>query len=744
MWLPEGRRITADDHFLAGVDPAIRSIYQKHNAGNSLYRNKGDGSFEDTNVNAGMAMGGWSWSSGAWDFDNDGWDDLYVANGFVSGPNHYDLQSFAWRQVVDRSLTPQGVSPDYEMAWNAINELVRSDYSWSGYERNVFFANNRDGSFSDVSGALGLDLIDDSRAYALSDFDHDGRLEIALKNRTAPQLRILRNNLEGIGNSIVFRLRGHESNRDAIGAVVTIESGAQRQTKFVSAGSGFASQHTKELFFGLGDAAQPLSISIKWPTGKIAHYDNLPVNHRVQIEEGEAKYSATPYLPSPSRARTAASAPQPPPVPATISTWLIAPLFGPDLRLADAKGESHQLSALQGKPVLLTFVRTDCGESRKQLEDLQHSVGAFSAAGMALYVVALSSNEPRASIDDLARSAQLSFPIHLADERAIGAWNIQYRYLFDRRRDMSLPLSFLLDASGAIIRIYQGIAASAGVTEDWKSAPKTTEERIARALPFPGPYYGGGMMHDYLTFGIAFTEYGYVDEAQAAFQRAIDAEPSHESAWFNLGTIYLNKKMLPEAQKYLSEAVRLNPQDADAWNNLGTASGEAGNYDDALDQFRNAAMANPNHLLAVDNMMRIYRFQSRAADAQKTLEQLIAKAPNIAELHLSLAMTLVAQNDLKQARQELETAIQLRPDYPDALNNLGAVLLRMGLAQEALQRFEQCHKQAPDLDRAVINAALIYNSMNQRDKARQTLTEFLTRHPENADVRAALDKMGAQ
>ncbi len=744
MWLPEGQRITADDHFLPGVDPAIRALYRKHNAGNSLYRNTGNGAFEDKTSAAGTAKCGWSWSCASLDFDNDGWADLYVANGFVSGPNHYDLQSFFWRQVAQRSLTPTGASPDYETAWNAINELVRSDYSWSGYQRNVFFCNNHDGTFSDVSGALGLDLLDDCRAYALSDFDHDGRVEMVLKNRTGPQLRILRNDMEGIGNSIAVRLRGHTSNRDAIGAAVTIEAGATRQTKFVSAGSGFASQHTKELFFGLGDAAKPISISVRWPTGKIARYDNLPVNNRVQIEEGVEDFKAIPYQAAPSRKRSATPVPIAPPSPATVSTWLIAPLFAPDLRLQDLDGDSHQVSALKGQPVLLTFVRSDCGDGRRQLELLQQASTAFSAARLAVFTVAVAPGGDRAAIADLAHSAQFSFPLHVADEHAAGAWNIQYRYLFDRRRDMPLPASFLLDSNGAVIRIYQGVATPREVIADLQSAPATEEERLARAMPFPGPYYGGGMRHDYLTYGIAFTEYGYADEAQAAFQHAIDADPSHEIAWFNLGTIYLNKKMYPEARKYLSEAVRLNSQDSDAWNNLGSISGTEEKYDEALDEFRHAALANPNHLVAVENMMRIYRFQGRAADAQKTLEELIAHAGEIADLHLALAMTLVAQNDLARARSELETSIRLRPDNPEAINNLGAVLQRMGLANEALERFEECRRMAPDFDRPAINAALIYNAQGQPAKARQVLQDFLARHPDNGDARSALDKMGTQ
>ena len=162
-------------------------------------------------------MGRWAWSSDAWDFDHDGFTDLYVANGMISGPNTHDLGSFFWRQVVSHSPLEPIASPEYEQGWNAINELIRSDGTWNGYERNTFYVNLGDGTFADASGATGLDFADDSRAFALSDFDHDGRLEVFLKNRTAPQIRILRNDMAELRDSIAFRLRGTKSNRDAVG-----------------------------------------------------------------------------------------------------------------------------------------------------------------------------------------------------------------------------------------------------------------------------------------------------------------------------------------------------------------------------------------------------------------------------------------------------------------------------------------------------------------------------------------------
>jgi Flp pilus assembly protein TadD/peroxiredoxin len=744
MWLKEGKRITANDRFLPGAPARVRELYRKHNAGNSLYRNAKNGKFQDRSVQAGSEMGRWSWSCASWDFDNDGFPDIYVANGFVSGPNPYDLQSFFWRQVAQRSFSPAGASGDYEMAWNAVNELVRSDYSWSGYQRNVFFANNHDGTFSDVSGLLALDLRDDSRAYALSDFDHDGRLEFVLKNRTGPQLRILRNNIQGLGNSVTLRLTGHKSNRDAIGAVVTIKAGEKSQTKFVSAGSGFASQHTKELSFGVGDASNTVSASVRWPTGIAELFENVPVNHRIEIEEGHKDFRATAYRPISAFHEKSDAAWKTPAQPSTVSSWLISPLFGPDLKLPDRNGELHQISFLRGSPILLSFFRVDCDESRKQLDEIQRASAGLSKAGVVVFAVAVNSTSERATIEQFLSSSGLTIPVLLADERTVGAWNIQYRYLFDRRRDIFSPTSFLLDKTGAIVRVYQGLVEPPSVIEDWVSAPTTHEERFTRALPFPGPYYGNEMKHNYFTYGIAFAEYGYVEEAQAAFQRVIDSDPGYAAAWFNLGTIYLNNKMYADARKCLLEAVRLNPRDADAWNNLGKISGEQGNYDEAIEEFRKAARANPNYLLPVQNLVHIYEFQRRPADAQKALEELTAMAPENPDLHLGLAMALVAQNEIRQARAELEKALQIRPDRTDILNNLGVVLLRLGETQAALGRFEECQRLSPDFDRPYINAAHIYEKAGQADKAQELLQDFLVRHPDSADVRSALEKMGTK
>ncbi|MGD0514684.1 MAG: VCBS repeat-containing protein, partial [Terriglobales bacterium] len=250
MWSAAGMRVSTQDVFQKDAPEEVRALYRKHARGNSLFRNAASLSgnpdaFQDTTASAAVAMGRWSWSSDAWDFDHDGFPDLYIANGMISGPSRptqaEDLNSFFWRQVVANSPGDATPAHDYEAGWNALNELIRADSTWSGFERNVFYANNRDGTFSDVSAVVGLDFLEDGRAFALADFDHDGRLEVFLKNRNGPQLRVLKNVMKNLAPSIAFRLRGVKSNPDAIGAAVTLETELSRQTRMLQAGSGFLS-----------------------------------------------------------------------------------------------------------------------------------------------------------------------------------------------------------------------------------------------------------------------------------------------------------------------------------------------------------------------------------------------------------------------------------------------------------------------------------------------------------------------
>jgi hypothetical protein len=186
--------------------------------------------------------------------------------------------------------------------------------------------------FTDVAMAVGADDIKDGRGMATADFDNDGDLDIVINSNPGDSGRaelsratLLRNNVGDQRNWLAVELRGgagaHDgdaggkwSNRDAVGAQVTLETGADKQLRLVTAGSGFASQHSSRLYFGLGDRTRADALVVRWPSGRVERFDNIggqPIDARrlVRVTEGEgAQVLALPAMqPSPAGRQLAAA-----------------------------------------------------------------------------------------------------------------------------------------------------------------------------------------------------------------------------------------------------------------------------------------------------------------------------------------------------------------------------------------------------------------------------------------------------
>ncbi len=736
MWSAAGQRVSSQKQFQEKATEELRALYRRHARGNSLYRNLGNGKFENVSGPAGVEMGRWSWCSDFWDFDHDGYPDLYVANGYISAPQRNDLGSFFWRQVVGKS--PQDSTPSlaYEHGWNALNELIRSDGSWSGYERNVMFANNRDGTFTEVSGAVGLDFPEDSRSFALADLDHDGRLEVILKNRNAPQLRILHNGSKDIGASMAFRLRGHKSNRDAIGAAITVEAGGVRQTKYVQAGSGFLAQHSKEVLFGLGGAEGNILATVQWPSGLSQKFAGMPAGHRIEIEEGSAEFAAKPFAVTP-----AAWAQSGPPakieaLPSQVDTWLLEPLKAPEFSLPDLAGNTHALKSLRGEFVLLNFWATTspiCGDQLRLLQRLGH--------GLQVVAVNVDEGADTEKARSFAGREKLSFPVVFATADVAGVYNIIYRYLFDRRRDLAIPTSFLVDTEGMIVKAYQGPVDVPRVLEDVKSAPTTAAERQRRALPFPGTVYQGAFQRNDFTYGVAMFQRGYLDQAAESFQQVVAAKPDDAEAYYNLGTLHLRRNDLQQARLYLEQTLKLKANYPEAWNNLGMIAAQEGRPDEAVKNFQQSLLQRPGYGTALLNLGNVYRRQRSFAKAQESLDQAAAIQPDDPEVNYSLGMLYAQQGQTPRAAEYLQKAVDLRPDYAEALNNLGVLFVHGQDYARAEEEFQRCIRVAPGFDQSYMNLARLYALRGDKARAREVLQELLRLQPANAGARQALGMM---
>jgi Flp pilus assembly protein TadD/peroxiredoxin len=738
MWEAAGQRVSDQQQFHPEAPEKIRELYQRHARGNALYKNQGDGKFKNIGRQAGVEMGRWTWSSDFWDFDHDGYSDLYVANGYISGPEENDLASFFWRQVVAKSSDDATPAQKYERGWNAINELIRSDSTWHGYARNVMFANNRDGTFSEISGPLGLDFIDDSRTFVLADLDHDGRLEVILKNRNAPQLRILHNSMKDLGRSLSFRLKGVKSNRDAIGAAITVEAGALHQTKYLRAGQGFLAQHSKEMFFGVGNTETTVRSKVRWPSGLVQEFENLPVNNQIQIEEGAPNFTARPFAATAAAFTHAGTPFKPEPLPAQVSTWLIDPLKAPEFSLPDLSGSMRELKSLRGSYVLLLFWEAAAPTCREQLRLLNQHRRAFSAASCEILAINVDDAAHAQAAKSLATTENLGFPVLFATEELAGIYNIIYRYLFDRRRDLGIPTSFLLDKEGMIVKVYQGPMETARLLEDLKSVPNSAEDRRRKALPFEGAIYRSVFARNEFTYGVAMFQHGYLDQAVESFLQVVATKPNDPDAYYNLGTLSLRRNDFAQARQYLEKTLALRPNYPEAWNNLGMMAAQEGHPEDAIQSFQQSLKLRPDYAIALLNLGNVFRRQGNFANAQECLNRAVELQPDDPEVNYSLGMLYAQQGQIKSATEFLQKAIDLRPDYPEAINNLGVIFVRNQDYSRAEEEFRTGIRVAPNFDQSYLNLARLFALQNNREKAREVIQELLRLQPENAGAKQAL------
>jgi hypothetical protein len=220
----------------------------------TVYRNLGDGTFYDAALQAGLGVNTkyLGFGVGFLDFDNDGWKDIFIANGHV------------YPQIQDHKL--------------------HVSYA----QRKILYRNLRNGRFEDIAAKAGDALQEPrvSRGCAFGDFDNDGHLDVLVNNLdAAPSL--LRNSGGSKNNWILIQCIGTRSNRSAIGARVTVEAGGREQIDEVMSGSSYYSQNDLRLHFGLGKAARVDRITVRWPTGKSETAPDVAVNQVVRIREGE-------------------------------------------------------------------------------------------------------------------------------------------------------------------------------------------------------------------------------------------------------------------------------------------------------------------------------------------------------------------------------------------------------------------------------------------------------------------------
>lgn len=243
---------------------------------NMLWHNNHDETFTDVSKETNTCATLWGWSAKFGDFDNDGWPDLFVVNGLRSaGKENYI-------PILLNLITKPGVDFTDVKNWPKIGKM-----SWSGYQKKKMFHNLGGQTFKEISAQAGVDNDQDGRGIAIGDFNNDGRLDIFQTNAAQPAL-LYQGVTEGVGNWVQFLLTGTKSNRDAIGARITITAGGLKQIREIDGGNGYAGQSMRRAHFGLGKATKIDSVEIHWPSGKVEKVPPPPINSLAKFVEGKS------------------------------------------------------------------------------------------------------------------------------------------------------------------------------------------------------------------------------------------------------------------------------------------------------------------------------------------------------------------------------------------------------------------------------------------------------------------------
>ncbi len=140
-----------------------------------------------------------------------------------------------------------------------------------------------DGRFVEAATPFGLASLSDGRGLALSDFDGDGDVDVIINNyNDVPHYFV---NRAARGHWLRVRCRGRQSNRDAIGAKISVTTGDRRQLRVVTAGQGYGSQYSRVVHFGLADATRIDELQITWPSGQRQVLRDIAVDRIIDVEE---------------------------------------------------------------------------------------------------------------------------------------------------------------------------------------------------------------------------------------------------------------------------------------------------------------------------------------------------------------------------------------------------------------------------------------------------------------------------
>jgi Flp pilus assembly protein TadD/peroxiredoxin len=616
----------------------------------------------------------------------------------------------------------------YAEAMIQLNRETDEGVSWSGNERNVAFLNlgckPRVGSpsdFANVSAVSGFDFPDDARALASIDWDFDGDMDLLVTNRTGPRLRVLQNNSNASGRSVLLRLQGTRCNREGIGARVEVELQAPDGDKMTLirtryAGHGFLSQSSKWLHVGLGEEASITQVTVRWPGGQRQQFSGVEPGGHFLLTQGEG--AARRWNP-PRMTKTLSHAPnEAPPLNNAVAVRLERPIPLPPLTCTDRDGKPIDLVPPTKGPVLLNLWATWCRPCRAELAELANRAGELRSAGLDVVAVNVEGLDGQRS--DIASKAQavldeIGFPFRstMADQKLMDCLHLAHKVLFVRPTKLPIPSSLLVDTHGRIAAIYRGPVSVDRLASDVRalvdSRPETWQNHNR---PFAGRWFGRQDPIYYVTVAKELIERNNLADAERFLLEhaaTLQEEKKYPGMLMLCGTRLLQAGQPKQGSVLLEKSVQLAPNVAASRNNLAIA------------------------LLK----------QQRLSEARVHLERAIAIKPDYADAQMNLARVAIGQARYGDALAPLEVVLKLAPSE-EALLHKGIVLIRLGRWQEAKVAHQALLRHRPDHVQALVNLGGIHATLGELDNAIGYYERAIQLDPSRKSLRATITALQGQ
>ena len=565
--------------------------------------------------------------------------------------------------------------------------MIARGSSFSGNERHCVFLNTGTDRFADVSSATTLDFLDDGRAVALTDWDGDGDIDFWLANRTSPRLRLIRNDLPNKNAHVALLLRGVSCNRDAIGARVEIDlaskRGQRRLIETVRAGSGFLTQSSRWLHFGVSPHELVTRVRVRWPGSKSWEeiVDVIP-GARYEVIEGTGTARKVAHRSSDSALKPVTL--ELPAAESKTRVVLSRPVPVAPLDFENFSGERVPvLSSESGSSATLVNLWASwCTPCLQELRSFTDGATRLRDAGIHVVAMATDSltpvtenDETTADAQELVRRLKFPFPVGLAVPETVQTLSrIKSRVLY-RERPIPLPSSYLLDAKGRLAVLYTGPVEVEQLLRDVALLEASQAELDAEAFPGTGRFVFRDSQVSPLAVAEAFREAGYLEEAWRELQDLRDQLNSTSDS--------------AEVAKRLQTKVTVTTR-------LAEIAIEREAWSDAVGLWREALVMAPKSVQSRVGLATAYAKQGNMQAAKLELDHVVSLAADDPNTHLNVGMIWRRLDQEKLAIHHFRQGLELTPQSRVLIFALASTLQSSGSHAEAITRYRNLVEHGKD------------------------------------------------